>query len=81
VREDAQEVSMRVGTARELGALVRERRESLGLTQQEAAAEAAVSREWLSRFEAGKSTVPLSRVFDTLAALGLAVDVTEAQDA
>lgn len=66
---------MRVQTARELGALVRERRESLGLTQLETAERASVTREWLVRFESGKSTVPLTRVLDVLSVLHLGVDV------
>jgi len=38
---------------------------------------AAVTREWLVRFENGKATVPISRVLDVLAALELVVDVSE----
>jgi HTH-type transcriptional regulator / antitoxin HipB len=68
---------MRVHTARELGGLVRDRRERMGLTQQEASDRAAVSREWLVRFENGKATVPLTRVLDVLTALGLVLDVEE----
>jgi len=66
---------MRVHTVRELGGLVRDRREKLGLTQVEVAARAAVTREWLVRFENGKATVPMTRVFDVLGALDLVVDV------
>lgn len=72
---------MKVGTARELGAAVRDRREQLGWTQQETADRASVSREWLLRFEGGKATVPLVRVLDVLTALGLALDLKEDQDA
>ncbi|MET4783596.1 helix-turn-helix domain-containing protein [Glaciihabitans sp. UYNi722] len=68
---------MRIHTAKELGGLVRDRRERLGLTQQEVADRAAVTREWLLRFENGKATVPVSRVLDVLAALELVVDVSE----
>ncbi len=68
---------MRVHTVRELGGLVRDRRERLGLTQQQVAERAAVTREWLVRFENGKATVPVSRVLDVLTALELAVDVSE----
>ena len=71
---------MRVHTARELGALVRERREKLNLTQLEAAERASVTREWLGRFENGKSTVPLTRVLDVLSVLGLRVDVAVVDD-
>ncbi|HEX4058117.1 MAG TPA: helix-turn-helix domain-containing protein [Galbitalea sp.] len=68
---------MRVHTVRELGGLVRDRRERLGLTQQEVADRASVTREWLLRFENGKATVPVSRVLDVLAALDLVVEVSE----
>ncbi|PJJ62000.1 helix-turn-helix domain-containing protein [Compostimonas suwonensis] len=68
---------MRVHTARELGGLVRDRRERLGMTQQEVAKRAMVTREWLGRFENGKATVPLARVLDVLTALGLVLDVEE----
>lgn len=68
---------MRVYTVRELGGLVRDRRERLGLTQQEVADRAAVTREWLVRFENGKASVPVNRVLDVLAALQLDLDVRE----
>ncbi len=68
---------MRVHTVRELGGLVRDRRERLELTQQEVADRAAVTREWLVRFESGKATVPVSRVLDVLTALDLVVEVSE----
>lgn len=67
---------MRVHTVRELGGLVRDRRERLGLTQQEVARRASVTREWLVRFEQGKATVPLTRVLDVLTALDLQLDVS-----
>lgn len=72
---------MRIGTSRELGAAVRDRRERLGWTQQKVAQHASVSREWLLRFEAGKGTVPLARVLDVLTALGLSLEVREEIDA
>lgn len=68
---------MQIRTAQELGALVRERRDNLGLTQLEVAERARVTREWLVRFENGKSTVALTRVLDVLTALDLAIDVEE----
>ncbi|MCW4385466.1 helix-turn-helix domain-containing protein [Salinibacterium sp. SYSU T00001] len=68
---------MKVRTGRELGALVRDRREYMGLTQQELAKRASVTREWLLRFEHGKSTVPLSKVLDVLTALHLVIDVED----
>lgn len=56
--------------------LVRDRREKLGLTQREVGSRASVTREWLVRFENGKVTVPMNRVFDVLGVLDLAVEVS-----
>ena len=77
MRNHAQKgTAVRVHTVRELGGLIRDRREQLGLTQQETADRAAITREWLVRFENGKSTVPANRVFDVLTALDLIIDVS-----
>lgn len=67
-----------VHTARELGAAVRHRRESRGLTQQDLANAAGVSRETLLAFESGKPGVSLGRVFNVLSALDLSLHVDEA---
>lgn len=66
---------MRVRTVRELGAAVRERRERIGWSQQSLADAAGVTREWVVRFEGGKATVRLDRVFDVLTVLGLGVEL------
>ncbi|MGB3909930.1 MAG: type II toxin-antitoxin system Y4mF family antitoxin [Pseudolysinimonas sp.] len=66
---------MRVRTVLELGAAVRERREHLGWSQQSLADAAGVTREWVVRFEGGKATVRLDRVFDVLTVLGLGVEL------
>lgn len=66
---------MRVRTVLELGAAVRERREALGLSQRALSDAAGVTREWIVRFEGGKATVRLDRVFDVLTALGLGVEL------
>lgn len=68
---------MRVRTVRELGASVRVQRESLGLSQQALADRAGVTREWVVRFENGKVSVSLNRVFDVLTALNLTIDLEE----
>ncbi|MFK5634280.1 helix-turn-helix domain-containing protein [Ornithinimicrobium sp. LYQ103] len=61
---------------RDLGAAVRRARREAGLSQQALADRAGVSRQWLSRMEAGKGpSVELGKVLDVLAALGLAVDL------
>ena len=58
-----------------MGAFVAERREELGLTQQDLASRAGVSRAWVARFERDGSSAVLFRVMDTLSALGVSVDL------
>ncbi|SCL37846.1 HTH-type transcriptional regulator / antitoxin HipB [Micromonospora rhizosphaerae] len=65
---------MRIGSVRDLGLYVRDRRRELGLTQTGLAAEAGVSRRWLSDLEAGKESAEVGLVLRTLAALNLMVD-------
>lgn len=67
---------MRVDTSRKLGAALRGRRQELGLSQGEVAEQAGVSRKWLSEFESGKSRADLSLVLQSLAAVGLHLDVS-----
>ena len=69
---------MRIRAASDFGALIAERRESLGLTQSELAKRAGVVREWLVRLENGAPTVTVHRLLRVLRELGLQVDVTEA---
>lgn len=66
---------MIVSNARELGILVRHRRDELGLTQAEIASRAGVSRQWLIQVEQGKGTAELDRVIRLLRVLGLRTDV------
>jgi HTH-type transcriptional regulator/antitoxin HipB len=54
-----------------LGAIVRERRRAMGLTQSGLAARAHVSRGWLVRLEAGHPTAEPPTVFNVLRALDL----------
>ncbi|MCU1411580.1 MAG: helix-turn-helix protein [Rhodoglobus sp.] len=68
---------MRIRAASDFGALIAERRESLGLTQSELAKRAGVVREWLVRLENGAPTVTVHRLLRVLRELGLQVDVTE----
>lgn len=69
-------VRRRMRSARGMGAFVAERRENLGLTQQELADRAGVSRAWVARFERDGSSAVLFRVMDTLNALGVQVEMT-----
>ena len=63
-------------TVRDLGAAVRRARRETGLSQQALADRAGVSRQWLSRVEAGKGpSAEMGKVLDVLAALGLSVDL------
>lgn len=64
-----------VFTTSDLGALVRDRREGLGLTQKEVAEQLGVSRKWYIDMEQGKPTVELYRVLDVLWALGLTAQI------
>ncbi|KZE39712.1 helix-turn-helix domain-containing protein, partial [Escherichia coli] len=65
---------MRVARPADLGALVAERREQRGLSQEQLAKNAGVTRDWLARFEGGKPSVTLHRVFWVLEALGLTLE-------
>ncbi len=70
---------MRLRTVRDIGALVRDRRRAAGLSQDQLAARAGVSRRWLAALEAGKPGAEVGLVLRTFAALGAdltAVDAT-----
>lgn len=66
---------MIISNARDLGLLIRHRREELGLTQVEAARLAGVSRQWLIQVEQGKGTAEFDRVIRLLRVLRLRTDV------
>jgi HTH-type transcriptional regulator / antitoxin HipB len=69
---------MRIGSVDDLGRHVREQRRSIGLTQQELAERAGVSRRWLSGLEAGKASAEIGLVLRVIAALGMYADVRPA---
>jgi HTH-type transcriptional regulator/antitoxin HipB len=60
----------------DLGRQIRERRRSLGLTQDALADLARCSPRFLRAFEAGKPGVRLDKVLDVLDALGLELHLT-----
>lgn len=62
-------------TARELGTALRARRRELGLTQDELARRAGVTRQWMIRLERGHGTAELGLVLAVVRELGLAVDL------
>jgi HTH-type transcriptional regulator/antitoxin HipB len=66
---------MRIRNSDDLGNYVREQRREAGLTQADLAAQARVSRRWLSDLEGGKSTAEVGRVFKVIAALDMVVDL------
>ncbi|WP_067196224.1 helix-turn-helix domain-containing protein [Microbacterium sp. XT11] len=57
----------------DFGTLAAARREALGLTQAQLAAQAGVTRDWLARFETGAPNVTLSRVMRVYRALELEI--------
>ena len=67
---------VRVGTPRELGLLVRERRHELRLSQQQLADRAGVGRPWLVSVEAGHPRAELGKLLALLAELGLIIDLS-----
>ncbi len=70
---------MQARSVRHLAAIARDRRMELNLSQAKLAAAAGVSRQWVVAFEAGKSTVELGNALRVIRALGLALDVSDAQ--
>lgn len=65
---------MRVKTASEVGALIRDYRTRRNLDQKSLAETVGVSRQWIVEIEKGKSRAPLGLVLRTLAALGIVLD-------
>ena len=68
---------MQINSMRDLAATARGRRQDLGLSQVELAAKAGVSREWISAFEGGKTTVEFGLVIRVPDALSFGLDIVE----
>jgi y4mF family transcriptional regulator len=68
---------MQVRTARDLGALVRDRRKELHWSQTELAEKIGTSRSWVSDLENGKGRAEIGLALKALQVLGLMVDVSE----
>lgn len=62
---------MRLRTPRDIGAIIRERRRTLGLDQGKLARKVGVSRLWINQVERGKPRASLDLVLRTLAAVGV----------
>jgi HTH-type transcriptional regulator / antitoxin HipB len=64
-----------------LGVALRNRRRSLGLTQQELARLAGCGLAFLYELESGKATVRLDKLLGVLGVLGLELSLVEGKDA
>ncbi len=69
---------MRIRTATELGAFIRERRSELGMDQMSLAEKTGTSRKWLIEVEKGKPGAEIGLVLRTLKALGISIDLAVA---
>jgi HTH-type transcriptional regulator/antitoxin HipB len=62
---------MRLETPADFGAVIRDRRLKVGLSQQALAGKAGVSRQWIVELEKSKPGAPLGMVLRTMNALGI----------
>ena len=68
---------MKIRTARDLGALIRDRRKKMGLDQLSLAKHAGTSRKWIVEIEKGKPRAGFAMVLRTLQALGVSLDAND----
>jgi len=66
---------MRIRTAADLGAFIRERRTKLEMDQIALAKKAGTSRKWLVEVEQGKPRAEIGLILRTLKSLGVSVDL------
>jgi HTH-type transcriptional regulator/antitoxin HipB len=66
---------MRIRTATDLGAFIRERRTRLGMDQIALAKKAGTSRKWLVEVEQGKPGAEIGLVLRTLKSLEISIDL------
>lgn len=66
---------MNLKSVNDVAAVARDRRKQLGLTQADLASRIGVGREWVIKFERGKSTVELGIVMRALRELRLQVEL------
>jgi HTH-type transcriptional regulator / antitoxin HipB len=71
---------MNVNSMRDVAAVVRGRRQDLGLSQADLAARVGVSRAWINAVEAGKPSVELGLVLRLLDHLDLRLDLAKPGD-
>lgn len=68
---------MRLRTATDVGAVIRDRRRALGLDQRTLAERVGVSRKWIIEVEQGKPRAALRLVLRTFEALGVVLRVDD----
>jgi len=68
---------MRLRTAVDFGAVIRDKRLRLGLSQADLARKVGVGRQWIVEVEKGKSGAPLGLILRTLEALGISLTESE----
>ena len=66
---------MRIRTATDLGAFIRERRTRLGMDQISLAKKAGTSRKWLVEVERGKPGAEIGLILRTLKSLEVSIDL------
>jgi len=66
---------MRIRTAADLGAFIRERRTKLGMDQAALAKKAGTSRKWLVEVEQGKPGAEIGLILRTMKSLEISIDV------
>lgn len=71
---------MRIRTPGDLGALIRDRRATLGWSQQQLADRCGASKRWVVAVESGKAGAEIGMVLHAILALGLDLDAREAVD-
>jgi HTH-type transcriptional regulator/antitoxin HipB len=69
---------MLITTMYDMGLAIRQRREVLGLSQEQLALRSGVSRSWLAKVETGKMSFDLRRVLMVLDTLELHLEVANA---
>jgi HTH-type transcriptional regulator/antitoxin HipB len=66
---------MRIRTATDLGAFIRERRTKLGMDQSALAEKAGTSRKWVVEVEQGKPRAEIGLILRTLKTLGVSIAI------
>jgi len=66
---------MQIRTAKDIGALIRDKRKNQKLDQAELAKKVGVNRRWVLEVERGKPRAEIGLVLQTLDALGLTVSI------